>query len=89
MNYWKVCQLDQNENIQVTLFLSCLILSNFNNIRCLFLLLVDKVCVDLGCTDVFVGEHFAYGVDVCATGYEQGSVGVAEAMEGDVFFNSG
>jgi len=35
-----------------------------------------------------VGEHFADGVDVHSSGYELGGVGVAKAVEGDVFFNA-
>ncbi len=36
-----------------------------------------------------MGEHLGDGVDVGSSGYEQGGVGVAEAVEGDVFVDSG
>ena len=62
---------------------------DFYDFGCLFLLLIDKVGVYLGGADVLVGEHLADGVDVGSSGYEQGGVCVAEAVEGDVFVDSG
>lgn len=62
---------------------------DFYDFGSLFLFLIDKVGIYLGGADVLVGKHLADGVDVCASGYEQCGVGVAEAMEGDVFVDSG
>ncbi len=36
-----------------------------------------------------MSQHFADGVDVDAVGEELGGVGVPEAVEGDVFVDSG
>lgn len=46
-------------------------------------LLVYDFSVDLRCGDVFVGEHLRYGVDIGAVGYQQGYIGVAQAVQGD------
>ena len=54
---------------------------DFYDFGSLFLFLIDKVGIYLGGADVLVGKHLADSVDVCASGYEQCGVGVAEAME--------
>ena len=58
-----------------------LLLVDFYYLRCLFLLLIDKVCVYLRCTYVLVGKHFADSVYVCTTCNHKGCVGVTEAVE--------
>lgn len=43
----------------------------------------------MGGADVFVGHHFADGVDVGAVGHEQGREGMAKAMKGHLLGDTG
>ena len=64
-------------------------LLNLYHFRCLTFLLVYKVGVDLGCTDVLMGKHLADSVDVGCRRIVLRNVGVAEAVEGDVLGDTG
>lgn len=46
---------------------------------------VDEVGIDLGGGDIFVGQHFGDGVDVCSHGELEYNVGVTEAVKGNMF----
>lgn len=65
-----------------------LLLFNFYGFGSLAFLFVYYFGVDLSSSYVFVGEHFADGVDVGSVAQEQGGVGVTEAVEGDVLLDA-
>ena len=66
-----------------------LFLDELHDFRGFLLLLAHEVGVDLCGADVLVGEHLADGVDVGTSGNHEGCVGVAEAVECDVFVDTG
>ena len=47
------------------------------------------VCVDLGCEDALVTEHFLYYSEVGAVFYEVGGKAVAEGVGGDFLVHTG
>lgn len=63
-----------------------LLFLNLQPLCCLPLVLVHHFGVYLCGADVLVGWHLADDVDVSSGAEEQGGVGVAEAVECDVFF---
>ena len=63
-------------------------LFDFQSFGCFSLVLVHYLGVDLGCSDILVGEHLADYVDVGAGAEEEGGVGVAEAVECDMFVDA-
>lgn len=59
-------------------------LLNLDGFGCLAFLFIYYFGVDLSCSYVLVGEHFADCVDVGSVAQEQSGVGVTEAVEGYV-----
>ena len=53
---------------------------------CFSFCIVNNLGVDLSCADILMSKHLAHRIDVGAIVQQQGSVGVAEAVECDVFF---
>lgn len=56
---------------------------------CFSFCIVNNLGVDLSCADIFMSKHLAHRIDVGAIVQQQGSVGMAEAVEGYVLLNSG
>ena len=72
----------------VLLFLVSL-LFDADGFCCLAFATIYYFCIYLRCAYVFVSEHLADCVDICAVAQEQGGVGVAEAVECNVLGDSG
>ena len=56
---------------------------------CFSFCIVNNLGVDLSCADILMSKHLAHRIDVGAIVQQQGSVGVAEAVESYVLLNSG
>ena len=55
---------------------------NFRNeVYCLALVLIDNLCVDLGCANVTVDEEFGNGVEVCSVCQGESGESVASDVE--------
>ena len=60
----------------------------FDGVSRLFFLLVNHLCIDLCRANIGMAQHFADGIEVCAAGQLEGSVCMAEAVEGDMLLDA-
>ena len=77
------CERSENESRKKT-FVFLLLdfgLFDFQSFGCFSLVLVHYLGVDLGSSDILVGEHLADHVDVGAGAEEEGGVSVTEAVD--------